>query len=341
MPLLGKQQFEQQMWNLRNVYRRDNEWVGRFITPNWEEDPHMRMYIDAAFRLYEATTRNELKLTLLGGTEIRKAKSLVSNFGVTAVNGIQDPETSRIVLNEQIARSNGKGMTPPNATQENGHRVVPVHAVPVRGVGSILSETHWTPLLNDSLIVGAATAERNFQIALEPEEVVKFQQSVMKFTIPLPQLGPNPTERKVKLKTEWAVMENLNGAVTKEIWKDFVARNMSMLWNSKDNCPRVLARELLGLSFLGYKPVFFAHQLAFQRRPDAPDADFPTYVEGLGNVDFQNSEKRIDIIKHISEFLFGEDTAVCMPCDRPVIQPNDPRWMPTARELRRRQKIEF
>ena len=349
MPLLQKDAFKAQMWELANIYRRDNEWVGRFIKPDWRQDPHMEMYIDAAYKLYRSTTRNELKLTLLGGTEIRKAKHLVENFGVTATNGVQDPETIRIAMDEQAARNNGKGMTPPDARTKpderhpNGKRVIPVHAVPVMGVGSILSESNWTPMLNDALIVGGATAEREFQVALEPSELGLFRECVNKLTFPLPDPGAlTPPQRTRHFKMDLYL--NQDYGISEEIWKEFMARNMGMLWDPVKRNPRVLARELLGLSFLGYYPVFYRQQLFFKRKPGAPAPTFQAYVDGLADIEFQDPQKRIDIIKRVSRFLFGDENAICTPQDRQAVQPNDPRWFKTAAQLRKEQryaKVEF
>lgn len=321
MPLLSETDFKAEINRLVPIYRRDNMWVGHVIKPSWNNPRHMRMFIDAAYRLYSATAHNQLKLTLLGGTEIRKARSLVANFGVTAVNGIQDPATIRIVMNEQVERNNGKGATPADRVNDAGRPVVPVPVVPVRGVGGILSEQHWTPLLNDALIVGGATAEHGFQLALEPGEHELYRQCANNHTIPLPSASvPGLTQAEKNRRNAMNLTFNQGFGVTAEIWKEFMRRNMGMLWDKENGIPRVLARELLGLSFLGYEPVFRSQQIGFQRKAVAPDASFDTYIDGLANLGFEDGANRIPIIQGVSEFLFGGDEkAIYMPEDKMVV----------------------
>lgn len=111
--MLSKEQYIKQIFELKNEYRQDNQWVGKW-DESWNDEDVMTRFIEAAYKLYHATSTNALQLTLLGGTEIRLDRPLVKAFGVTAANGIQDPQTKFWVENaiysrKQIARGAAVG----------------------------------------------------------------------------------------------------------------------------------------------------------------------------------------------------------------------------------------
>lgn len=319
MPVLTKKQFTTQLWNLRNVYRRDNHWVQFVVKPSWMFDYNMRLYIDAAYKLYDATANNHLKLTLLGGTNIRLAERLLANFGVTGVNGIQDDATDDIVVREQGLRNAGKGMPVHDHGTRAGRPVGQVRRVPMTGVGSILSEKRWTPLLNDALIIGGATANHAFEIALEEGEHELFRRcsdnNAVPFNRPVATPGNPLTPQQIQLRDRQDRFNN-DSFTSAAIWREFVQKNIGMLWDMGRNNPRVLARELLGLSFLGYEPIFSGQKLGFQRVDGAPNPTFQDYTDQLSDVGFEAAQNRIPIIKAISRFLFNDEKAVYVPEDK-------------------------
>ena len=288
--MLNKQQYIQQIFSLRDQYRQDNAWVGNW-TESWNDEVVMAKFINLAYNLYAGTARNALQLTVLGGTEIRLDDAYIRNFGVTAANGIQDKETERWVRTEQIMR--GWRAKNPHAQATN-----PVNtAVSVMGVGSILSEKGWTPILNDSLILGAITGGQEFALGLTPAE----------------QTDWNLMNGGKVNKT--AVLASRFGDTTALLtaWKTFLNSQKRMFffpWGG----PRVFTREILGLCFFGYKPEFSWHQLGFQmgsgkRLPP----DFKTYLSELRKVGFQSPSNQAKIMETISTYLFNDSKALGAP----------------------------
>ncbi|UES59937.1 hypothetical protein GFK91_29780 (plasmid) [Roseibium aggregatum] len=289
MPL-NRQQFGRDINAVVDVYRADNAWVNGWA--RWDQRNHMDHYIDAAFRLYDATARNQLGMTLLGGTGIRTCKELISNFGITAANGIQDQQTVWIAQQEEYRRRRGRG-----EGQGDGNGPVARNPVAVQGVGSILSEKDWTPILNDALIIGAATGHQTFHIALEAKE------------------GPIWRQCEEEAREWQALNQGIRIDYPTWAWQEFMNRNIGMLWDQNYNVPRVLARELIGLCFAGYRPVFRYQELFFMPNPAAPDPTFREYAVGLRQLGFHTNLQRANVMRHISEFLFDNRRAVCVPGD--------------------------
>jgi len=288
MPLT-RQQFKRDINQIAQIYVADNGWVTSWA--RWDHRNHMDYYIDAAYLLYDATSRNQLRMTVLGGTGIRFAKELIANFGVTAANGMQEQQTKWLAEQEEYRRRRGRGEDQANA---NGRRAA--NTVPVRG-GSILSEKNWTPLLNDALIIGGATAHHTFHIALETPEMAAWRQCELE-------------------AREWQARDQgIRIDYPTWAWQEFLNRNIGMLWDVGRGNPRVLAREIIGLSFAGYRPVFRYQGLAFEPDPLAPDLTFHDYAQGLRDLGFDQGAQRAEIMKYISEYLFDDRRAVCVPGD--------------------------
>ncbi|TYC66473.1 hypothetical protein FMN63_18455 [Stappia sp. BW2] len=290
MPL-NFQQFRQEINALVGVYRADNAWIAHWT--RWDQPNHMDYYIDAAFRLYQTTARNQLKMTILGGASIRTCKELIANFGITAANGIQDQQTVWIAQQEEYRRRRGRGEGQDGADKKVARR----NPIAVQGVGSILSEKAWTPILNDALIIGAATGHQTVHIALEAREAAIWREC----------------EEEAR---QWEA-QNLGIRIDYPTWawQEFMNRNIGMLWNQHHQVPKVLARELIGLSFAGYKPVFRYQELFFTPNPHTPDPTFKEYTDGLNELGFHTNDGRVNVMKHISEFLFDDERAVCVPGD--------------------------
>lgn len=285
--MLTVQQYTQQIFDLRQQYRDDNKWVGDWAE-SWNDEAVMTKFIDFAYKLYAATARNALQLTVLGGTEIRLEDSYIRNFGVTAANGIQDEATAVCVRGEQVRRrwvaKKGK----------NHHSA----RVAVTGVGSILSEKGWTPILNDSLILGAITCGQEFYLGLTPAEQSDWAlmngHKLSRVAVTAASYGQNP-----------AIIN---------AWKDFLNSQKRMFffpWGG----PRVFTRELLGLAFFGYQPEFSWHQLGFypSRSGKRERPDFRTYLRKLREAGYQAPTDQDKVIQIISEFLFNDPRALGAP----------------------------
>lgn len=287
--MLSREQFTKQLFSLKNQYRQDNAWVSDW-EESWTNEDVMTQFILHAYALYAATASNALRLTVLGGTEIRKDEAYVRSFGVTAATGIQEQETRRLVIAESRMRNYRKKYPHPQA--RNPDRT----AVPVTGVGSILSEKGWTPILNDALILGAITGGQDFAVGLTPAEQADWEDM---------------NGSKVNKTATLAV--NFDDTAAKNAWKSFFNSQKRMFffpWGG----PRVFTRELLGLSFFGYKPEFSWRQIGFHAdKNKRVPPDFRTYLEELRGVEFHQPTNQTKIMKTISTYLFNDPKAIGSP----------------------------
>lgn len=295
--MLSLEKFTEQLVELSDEYRRDNAWVNKWA--HWDNDEIMAKFISCAYNLYSATASNRLKLTLLGGTEIRLDDQYIRNFGVTGTNGIQDEDTRFYVRRERERRL--KTMLYPSPKASN-----PVSYTPVITTGSILSEKSWTPILNDALIIGAVTAGQDFALALTPIEQKDWEDM----------------NKETDAKSKPHMMQG-GGAKnkfladkfgqSKAVWKKFLNSQRRIFIDCRTGAPRVFTREMLGLYFAGYKPEFSSNQLGFSAQ-GRKQLDFKTYLRNLRSVGFhlgKPSEKKV--METISKFFFEDETAIGSP----------------------------
>ena len=285
--MLSRQQFTKQLFGLKNQYRLDNAWVSDW-EESWLDEDVMTRFILYAYALYAATASNALRLTVLGGTEIRKDEAYVRSFGVTAATGIQEQETRRLVIAESRMRKLRKKNPHPRA--RNPDRTL----VPVTGVGSILSEKGWTPILNDSLILGAIAGGQDFAVGLTPAEQIDWEA-----------MNGAKANKTATLHAQYDDTE------LKNAWKAFFNSQKRMFffpWGG----PRVFTRELLGLHFFGYKPEFSWQQLGFYAGKRVPP-DFRTYLRKLHKVGFHAPANQTKIMETISTYLFNDPRAIGSP----------------------------
>ena len=195
-----------------NQDEADNAWFKN----DWGEQ---RQYALNAWRLYQQASTNALGMLLLGSAKIRKDAVLVSNFGMTSAGGITDPEEVALVKALEAERTDQRAAP--------GLRDAP----DVLGPGSILNDKNWTPLLNDSYILGGVHGEHEFHLAEDSANVY---------------------------------FESLGGQLTpKERWQSYFRTHQDAVWDTTRQVPRILARELIGLKTFGYRPQFFLEQLSF------------------------------------------------------------------------------
>jgi hypothetical protein len=245
MPLNITQYYEQ-VAPLADRYKMENKWV------TWWGDDR---FILNAYRLYVAATKAALGFIVLGDTKIRKDPSLVQNFGLASAGGVQEKE--ELALVERLQRE---------------RKLLP-SSPKVVGPGSILSDKNWTPLLNDSLMMGGFHTSQDFVFAEDRASGV-----------------PNTT------------------GDAKSWWLSIFNKYPDIIWNNQYRIPRVFARELLGLKTFGYTPVFSNSQLGF--RPGAgTGATFRAYLDSLSTYNFSTNDKD-RIAGGISEFLFGDRSAI-------------------------------
>jgi hypothetical protein len=221
-----------------------------------------------AWNLYRKASTNALGgILLLGDGKIRKDSLLMANFGIASVAGAWDPEEKALVKKLEAQRTAMR--TAP------GLRDAPA----VQGQGSILSDANWTPLMNDCYILGGAHGGHEFFLALEDVEVMPPQRSLAQIFASLPSLDP------------------------KEKWRTFFNEQPGIFWGEKENAPRVLVRELIGLHACGYRVQLYSTlQLSFVATgPD--NSTFTTYLDALVTAGYR-SKKREVILNFLSLFFF-------------------------------------
>jgi hypothetical protein len=301
--MMSQQIFTREIMLLVDDYIRDNDWVTQWgkvggvfhEEKSWKNKEIMSSFIQAAYKLYRSSPVSAFGFILLGGTAIRTDPNYIKSFGVTAANGIQD-EAAQKIVDEELAKRvifrtkvwDTKQKTDPFAKVKDFERLTKLEA------GAILSEKNWTPILNDSLIIGGVTHHREFILALTPGEQAAWGRENYKH-------AKSPAEAK----SQWLAF------MQKEVGSNTTEGMFIGPWG-----PRVLARELLGLKFFGYYPVFDTNQLSFFRvsAGSIPPGNAPTfsaYLRGLREVEFQ-VPNNLKILRALGEFLF-QDVNVLTP----------------------------
>ena len=248
--------FMEELNKCGNQYEADNAWFKN----DWGEQ---RQYALNAWRLYQQASTNALGMLLLGSAKIRKDAVLVSNFGMTSAGGITDPEEVALVKALEAERTDQRAAP--------GLRDAP----DVLGPGSILNDKNWTPLLNDSYILGGVHGEHEFHVAEDSAN---------------------------------AYFELLGGQLTpKERWQSYFRTHQEAVWDTTRQVPRILARELIGLKTFGYRPQFFLEQLSFSAT-QSDGATFKTYLDALVAAGI-TSRNRTVVLETLSQFLFGNAQA--------------------------------
>jgi hypothetical protein len=232
----------------------------------WSKDP--RTDVLNAWRLYNCANRASVGMLLLGGAKIRKDPALLGNFGISSQAGPYDPEEKAIVA--ELERLRGTQRLAPGLTD----------APDVAGLGSILSDRTWTPLLNDAFILGGAHAGHEFHLVEDAvDNYFNFRKTRATFE----------PER----------------ATTTEKWMGFFKAHPELLWDQKLGNPRVLARELIGLKTCGYEPQFFPVQLSFAKTSTGHPT-FKSYHNALAAANCRPGQSA-ELLRYISRFLFDRD----------------------------------
>jgi hypothetical protein len=258
-------QFMQQFNQCGNRYESENVWFGK---QNWGDQHH---YTLTAWRLYQKAATNKIPMLILGSAKIRKDPSLLSNFGVTSAGGLSDPEELKLV--DALEQRRNAARTAPALKD----------APKVLGSGSILNDKNWTPLLNDSFILGGVHGNREFHLAEDDAgKYFDFLAVRDKF-----ERTPKPQDAKDK-------------------WMGFFRAHPELLW-AKPGVPRILARELIGLKTFGYRPAFFTQQLSFYS-DQAANANFVSYLRAVEAAGFRSGDAN-RVLTAISEFLFDRPDA--------------------------------
>ncbi len=288
-------QFYSQLAACSAQYDQDNQWFGFHRGgPVWSQGTWVQ-FILAAWKLYKNARISPM--ILLGDTKIRSDPHLLFNFGLVSNSDSPQEVKDKQMVEGMMAKRRGV------AASANTGRVGPV--VKVMGSGSILSAQRWSPMLNDALMLGAITSRQDFHFALNDDEQAVWAREIE----PLMPRGDVRSTGAADFASRRAAF---GAAVTtksreQQLWLTFIKRVPRILWENGN--PRVFVRELLGLKFFGYKPVFTRHELGFIHVGNATDANFQNYLTGLRAVGL-HSRDRSAIMASLGEFLFQDKKAL-------------------------------
>jgi hypothetical protein len=267
---MNRMQFFEQVTRVADRYDEDNAWFGfRRGGPKWSQGTWIQ-FIIAAWKLYEKASTSQLQMVLLGDTKIRSDSELLRNFGLVA--NTQSPQEAADL--EMVERLMAERVRIAEASVEP--------AIPVMGPGSILSAERWSPLLNDALMLGGIIGGQEFHFALNEDERAVWAE--------LASGAPGPAAASPKAQ-----------------WLAFFRRVPRVFW--ENGTPRVFVREILGLKFFGYVPVFTSFELGFRPTGQGKQPSFAAYLDGLHTVGF-HVPNREAIMASVSSFLFNDAEAL-------------------------------
>jgi hypothetical protein len=238
--------------------------------------------------MYRCVSAGEL-FPLLGDAKIRSDRDLMMNFGLASGSGVSDQK----VVDEL------DGLRKALGTQYS--------KTAVAGSGSILNDNKWSPLLNDSFIMGGVHHRMEFHLALEGAESFMEAARQSDLADALKRLPATAAAQKDVVDALKRIP--VSGQTYKEAWKRYLKATPDVLWNAAYQVPRVFARELMGLKTFGYVPVFNFGGLGFYGTSSGTSADFVQYLTALDNAGF-SKVVREKIVAAVAEFLFGDAKAL-------------------------------
>ena len=254
-------------------YRRLDFWH------NWPKDDTDT--IQKAWRLYTRANENALKKLLLGDAKIRSG-DLLTNFGLTRGNDEADKQEQQKIAEIDALR-----------TRHVGPRSGP--AVPTLGPGSILSDQHWSPMMNDAFILGGVHGEQDFHWA---EDGFQAEHIAEKTYFDNRAVFGQATPAAAGWRDASYYKEQLR--------RYLISRNN--FWSG--GVIRIFARELIGLKNFGYQFKISSHTLSFAPRSDRP-ATFQVYLDALVSSGYYEASKSPAAVNGtIAEFLFGDRSAL-------------------------------
>lgn len=301
LKLLESQYFQQVTQNARQ-YDQDNAWFGFKTNGQVWSRGSWPSFIRAAWHLYSKACDNQLGMFILGDTKIRSDEDLVMNFGLVSNAPTPQEEADRQLIERLNAKravlATDSIFRPGNILNRDG------------ASGGILSAKQWSPLLNDSFMLGGITSGAEFHLGLNEDETKEYKNIEDKFTS-----RGKLREPDLIGKTEFDKRRAAYGApnikikarsTEQELWREFFIKVPRVFWN--DNMPRVFVRELLGLQLFGYKPEFHLNQLSFKPPAGASTqiADFNAYLQHLHRLGFHDKD-RVQLMSAISTFLFEDE----------------------------------
>lgn len=291
---MNKAQFFEQVTQVAIQYDNDNQWFGfQRGGPPWSRGTWIQ-YILAAWKLFQNASTNHLQTVLLGDTKIRSDAALLMNFGLVANTNAPQEDADRQLVENLMLRRTGIARGTQHA------------AVELMGQGSILSAKRWSPLLNDALMLAAILGRQDFLFALNEDEQAVWSQLATAHGVRY--IGSGELQRRQAVFGPAVQRTTTARTSEQELWLKFLHAVPRVLWER--GTPRVFVRELLGLKFFGYEPVFTMHQLGFRHTDKGTKVPtFPNYLAGLNEVGL-HSANRPAIMRALSEFLFNDTTSL-------------------------------
>jgi hypothetical protein len=283
---MNKAEFFDQMSEAASLYDQDNEWFGfQRGGPVWSRGTWIQ-FILAAWKLYQNASASQLQMILLGDTKIRSDPSLLFNFGLAANTNTPQEDKDRLMVSDLMNRRRG---------------LAPKGAVEIMGPGSILSAKRWSPALNDALMLGGIHRMQDFHFALNGDEQHAWRELTTK------PGSSNPEFAKRIERFGAAVRVKSIEKPIELVWLDFFHKVPRVFWENGN--PRVFVRELMGLKFFGYTPIFTRWQLGFAYKGGGRPPTFLNYLKALREVGLDRRD-RASIMRHLGEFLFNDDQAM-------------------------------
>ncbi|MGH2449181.1 MAG: hypothetical protein ACRDFS_11355 [Chloroflexota bacterium] len=260
-------QFQDHLRHFEADYRADNAW---FAWRGWDET------VWAAWLLYHNASGNALRMLVLGSAKIRRNRDLVGNFGVTSGGGVSEEKDVKLIADRECIRA---------ALRIPGVRGL-ADSPKVLGIGSILNDKNWTPLLNDSFILGGVHGNNEFFFAEDGFE--NYRQYLI---------------------TQGGFVGAPPATTSRGRWLGFFNAHPDLFWDAKARVPRILAREMIGLMTFGYQPKFSDVQLEFLPGRRLQSADFAAYHEAVNTSGIVRKDQG-QVLGTLSNFLFGGSDAL-------------------------------
>lgn len=296
--MLSIDQIKRQLMRLRQHYITKDTFVKTSMKIDWDLKEVYKECVDLACLLYQSRGRAPIRTTLLGSSALQWDKEYLLNFGFASaspLNKRKSDDQARILELEKVRTEIASG-SPHKSAQ----------AIQMLGSGSILGDPKWTTLFNDAFILGSIDAGHNFALALTQTEQKEWTAHVSRL--------------KLSKFTNLHVRNIHNDeSYWRNVWREFLGKHTEIIWYGILNSagkqydqPRVLARELLGLSYFGYKPVFTEHELFFEKKLHVIPS-FLKYTQNLTRIGFHGTagiNNKRKVLNDVSRFLFGSESAL-------------------------------
>jgi hypothetical protein len=283
-------------------YMHSNSWHEPWRDGGSKDPVDENSDVKMAYELYRQVLGSSMVIAL-GNETLRQNETLLHNFGVAnASKKVQEKAQHELILKIEQDR---KDLHHPNAS----------HSAPaeVLGPGGILSDAHWTPLLNDCLIIaGTHRSLATFHYANENFEndfLKNFQGVGKKLEMFQGSVTATPSSPGKKGLTPAASQDTSGKAVSparskdyRGLWLNFFLQSPGEFWSER-GFPRVFTRELVGLYAANYKPVYHSLGLTFDGA-GRHGLDFHSYMNAVDASGITKRDKA-RVFQTISKFLFG------------------------------------